>query len=456
MKTRTAKRLIAFILSLTMAAAAVSCGNIDDSSANAKDVDPGASQTQQTSGTSKAPSSPEAPEPIVTETEFEASEGELDEQFLANASDFTVKLLQNAVSDDLREGKNAMISSESVMLALGMTANGAGGKTLEEFETLLGGGMKLEDINRNLNLLISDAKNEQRVKFGIANSIWVREGERITMEKSFADICRRRYDAESFVAPFDDATLGKLNSWVSDNTNGMINKIKEEFSQDDVALLVNCIAFEGAWRDQYETPQITENATFHSAKDGDQTCTMLHSVEKYYLADDKAEGFMKYYMGGRYAFAALLPNEGISTADYISSLTGEGLRKTLSERSTDYDVFAQLPEFSFDWDASLVTSLKAMGLNEAFMESADLTNMAKTATGELFISDVVHKTHIELDRNGTKAAAVTMVVEQDNAMGVIEESKVKRIVLDRPFVMMIVDTKTDLPVFIGAVNTLEQ
>lgn len=236
----------------------------------------------------------------------------------------------------------------------------------------------------------------------------------------------------------------------------MINKIKDRFTADEVALLINCIAFEGEWLEQYEDKQIRENAKFYSVNDGEQICTMLHSTEKYYLADGKAEGFMKYYKGGRYAFAALLPENGVSTADYIESLTGESLRSLLSERSTDYDVFAQIPEFSFDWDASLVASLEAMGLNDAFLGSADFSNMTKTASGELFVSDVVHKTHIELDRSGTKAAAVTMVEMTDNCVEVVPESKVKNIILDRPFVMMIVDTQTDLPVFIGAVNTLEE
>ena len=234
----------------------------------------------------------------------------------------------------------------------------------------------------------------------------------------------------------------------------MIPKMLEKFSDSDVAVLLNCVCFNAEWAEEYNEDQILKDQTFRSANNGDQTCTMLCSDEGRYISDGNAEGFIKAYNGGRYAFAALLPNEGMSAADYIDTLTGEGFVKMIRESERDkYGLSVRMPEFSFDWNAHLSKALKEMGLKNAFTAGADFKNMAETASGQLYISEVIHKTHFELDRKGTKAAAATAVVMNDNAVEV-REKEMKNIVLDRPFVMAIIDTHTNIPVFIGAVNSV--
>lgn len=443
--TRMNKKLIAFLVALTMAASAVSCGNSESS--EAPDIKSGNSSVSA-SGNVKI-------DPVAASgVTFEKTEGDPDKAFTDHASDFAIELLKNAAIDDIRSGKNAVISPESVMYALALTENGAGGDTLAEFEKLLGGDLKTEDINKALNQLMTSAMSDEYVKFNIANSIWVRDDEsRINLKKEFAEINKRRYDADTFVTPFDEEAVKMLNNWVNDKTDGMINKIKESFSDSEVAVLVNTICFDAAWSDEYKDNQIKEGETFHSANDGDQTCTMLCSTEENYLSDGNAEGFLKYYKDGRYAFAALLPKEGMSTADYIDTLSGESFRKMIVERSThSYDVLTRTPEFSFDWDTHMQDALEKMGLNKVFNPDADLSNLAETSSGLLFVSDVIHKTHFELDRKGTRASAATAIVMVDNAM---EAKETKIITLDRPFVIAIVDMETNIPVFIGAVNTLE-
>lgn len=435
---RQITKLAAFLMALTMAASAVSCGSTESSEAG--DIKSGSVSIQPAADTGVG---------------FEANEGDPDKAFSDHAADFAIELLKKSAADDIRSGNNAVVSPESVMFALALTENGAGGETLAEFEKLLGGDMKTEDINKALNQLMTAANSDGNVKFKIANSIWVRDDEnRIRMKKEFAEINKKRFDADSFAARFDDDTLRKLNGWVSDRTDGMIQKMLEKFSDSDVAVLLNCVCFNAEWAEGYNEHQILKDQTFRSANNGDQTCTMLCSDEGRYISDGNAEGFIKAYNGGRYAFAALLPNEGMSAADYIDTLTGEGFVKMIRESERDkYGLSVRMPEFSFDWNAHLSKALKEMGLKNAFTAGADFKNMAETASGQLYISEVIHKTHFELDRKGTKAAAATAVIMNDNAVEV-REKEMKNMVLDRPFVMAIIDTQTNIPVFIGAVNSV--
>ena len=182
----------------------------------------------------------------------------------------------------------------------------------------------------------------------------------------------------------------------------------------------------------------------------------MHSTEDVYLSDgDAADGFMKYYLGGRYAFAALLPKEGVKLDDYVASLTGERLEKALQwDHSYDY-VRACLPKFNVEYSDSLSDNLKAMGMPTAFVSGqADFRRMVDAgAQNSPYISDVLHKTVVQLDEYGTKAAAVTAVIMAESTAPGEDEPRGITISLDRPFVYMIVDTSSSTPVFIGTMES---
>lgn len=127
----------------------------------------------------------------------------------------------------------------------------------------------------------------------------------------------------------------------------------------------------------------------------------------------------------------------------------------LSGVNYGYEVYSKIPEFKFDFGGSIAKDISAMGLDRAFASDADFSAMAKTSTGQLFIGDIIHKTHIEVNRYGTKAAAATEI-EMKCGAALIDDDKIRTVTLDRPFVMAIVDTQTSLPVFIGAVNSTEE
>ena len=177
---------------------------------------------------------------------------------------------------------------------------------------------------------------------------------------------------------------------------------------------------------------------------------MMYSQEFTYLEDGLATGFLKYYEGGTYAFAALLPNEGVSLEDYIASLTGQGLRDTLTFARQEA-VEAAIPQFTAQYDVELSGILSELGMADAFDASqADFSAMGSSPDGPLYLSRVLHKTFLALDAQGTRAGAAT-VVEVDTGA----DAPGRAVYLDRPFLYLLVDCEANLPLFIGTVQSLE-
>ena len=373
-------------------------------------------------------------------------------EFIDSQLSFTVRLLQETYSEN-KEG-NGLISPYSVAQALGMTANGADGKTLEEMENVLGGGMPIDSLNRYFRgqrEMTVNASDDPKWSVSTANSIWTRDDRsRIQVLPGFIQNCVDYYDSELYTAPFDDTTVTDVNNWVNEKTNSMIPTILQAIHPNDVMYLVNAVAFQAEWAEPYEEYMIKDGK--FTAYDGTvQEVKMLCSSEDY-ISDDNTKGIIKDYCGLKYAFAALLPDEDIPMDTYIEGLTAEKLRDLLANRFGDNytQANAKLPKFSYEYENELSQELIDMGMPTAFSEAADFTRM-NAADNKISIGEVLHKTFIDLDENGTKAAAATIVKMRDQAMPLSPE---KEIVFDRPFIYCIYDTNTLVPVFIGVINSL--
>jgi serpin B len=171
----------------------------------------------------------------------------------------------------------------------------------------------------------------------------------------------------------------------------------------------------------------------------------MYSDESKYLEDDMATGFLKPYADGKYAFVALLPNEGVKVADYVSSLTSNNVSRLLNSME-DVTVMTAIPKFKTEYDIEMSEILESMGMPDAFDEGlADFSKMASLQEGKLFISQVKHKTFLALDEKGTRAGAVTSV----EMAGTSAPVDIKQVYLDRPFVYMIIDSELNMPIFIG-------
>ncbi|MBR6106782.1 MAG: serpin family protein [Oscillospiraceae bacterium] len=369
-----------------------------------------------------------------------------DETYCAGQTAFALKLMQETLK---KQQDNVLISPYSVMQALAMTANGANGDTLAQMEQTLGG-LPIADLNRYLYTVRTNQPNTEACKLECANSLWIRDdGDRIEAKPDFLQTTADYYGAPAYKRPFDQSTADEINSWCSEHTDGMIPHVISEIDETELMYLINAVVFDAKWEKQYENDPTDRD--FKALDGSTQTAQMMYSDEHLYLTDAHACGFMKPYAGGKYAFAALLPEEGLSVTDYVAGLTPESLRKTLTGADRE-DVYAGLPEFTYDFDTEMTEQLSNMGMPGAFSEGADFRRMAKTDNGLLYIDKVLHKTHIEVDPKGTKAAAVTAVIMTNECDA--ETPEPKYVILDRPFLYMIVDTETGLPVFMGILTEI--
>ncbi|MBP5230310.1 MAG: proteinase inhibitor I4 serpin, partial [Clostridia bacterium] len=247
------------------------------------------------------------------------------------------------------------------------------------------------------------------------------------------------------------STVDAINGWCRTNTDNMIEKILEydDVDESTTMILLNALCFEALWSDQYQDYQCRK-AEFHGETETTEV-TMMYSEEYGYISGANETGFAKRYEGGKYAFVALLPNEGMSMSEYLATLTGERFLSLVDERKGAVD--AGLPKFTFDWSDSLVPALQKLGMVTVFTGQSDLSGLGYyDDDAPLYISDVIHKTHIEVEESGTKAAAVTAVIV--NKATAVNPAEIKKVILDRPFIYAIVDTATNLPVFLGCVTDL--
>ncbi len=348
------------------------------------------------------------------------------------------------------EGPNRLLSPASVLCALGMVLEGAEGETRSQMEAALG--VSCEALEAFLGPWLSALNGEEEGALHAADGIWIKEDENLRISEDFLQRNRAYYGAAVEQCPFDAAALDRINGFVARNTHGMIEKLLDALPRDAVMVLVNALAFEADWETPYREDQVRPGV-FHPESGGEQEATFLYGGENVYLKDENTAGFLKYYSGGRYAFAALLPAEGTALEDYVASLSGEKLQSLLAG-AKETKVETVTPKFETAFSVLLNDALRAMGMTDAF--DADLGNFSALGfcdNGDnLFIGQVVHKTFLKLDEKGTRAGAATGVTIYA-ASALLEPPP--QVVLDRPFVYLLLDTETDIPLFIGVVDSLE-
>lgn len=361
----------------------------------------------------------------------------------AAAADFGVRLFQTS----MEKGKNTLISPLSVLYALAMTTNGADGETLAQMEQVLG--MDVDNLNSYMLAYLDLLPEAKDYKMSLANSIWFKDDPNFLVEQSFLQTNADYYGAGAYKAAFDEGTRNDINNWVKEHTDGMIPEILDEIPDEAIMYLVNALAFDAKWADEYEEHQIREGR--FTMEDGTrQDVDMMHSEEYTYLEDDMATGFIKYYKDRRYAFVAMLPNEGVTVSQYVDSLTGEHLRDLLNNPQ-DLTVFASIPKFETEYDIEMSEVLQEMGMTDAFdLRVADFSRLGTYNVDgmNICINRVLHKTFISVTEQGTRAGAATAV--EMVAEGAAEIIEYKEVVLDRPFVYMLIDCETNLPFFIGS------
>ncbi len=343
------------------------------------------------------------------------------------------------------DGKNKLVSPISMVMALGMALNGAGGDTkaqiLNAFDT------DETTFNRILQEVLDNADSGEK-QLSFANGIWVNgKGE---INKDFASRIKHILSAKIDEDTFSSKTVQSINDFVNKSTKGQIQKLMGSIDTEASMVLVNALSFDGKWEKPFDEFLIENNYDFTTEDNEVQKVTMLMGGAKDYIEINGAKGFTYAYAGGKYSFIGLLPKKGESVEKFIGCLNGDDFIKAYENREFA-TVNIGIPEFSFDYGMDACEILKSLGMKDAFDSlKADFSGMFKTNNGQ-HISNIIHKTHIELDRNGTKAAAVTgMVVLM---AGPPSFNKPKEVILDRPFAYMIFDNNAKMPVFIGTLQT---
>ena len=363
---------------------------------------------------------------------------ETDERFASAVTALAVRLFRASYS----AGECGCISPLSLVSALAMCENGAAGNTLSQFEELFG--LTRDELNGYMYTYLNSITSSGKVKFNTANSIWLRDS--FVPTPTFLQSNANYYSAAVYRSDFGRETVKDINEWVRQNTDGIIKKTIDTIPKTAVFYLVNATVFDAEWATVYEKSMVSDG-TFTSYSGERRTARMMRSEENKYISGDGVTGFMKYYSGGRYALATLLPETDID--GFIAGLDGGTLRALISGAEGGI-VRATMPRFSFQSDYEMCGALSALGLTDAFSSDADFSALGATENGDAaYIASVIHKTDITVDERGTRAGAVT-VIRGDATSA--DHSRAWTVTLDRPFVFVIVDTETGFPVFMGAVT----
>jgi len=341
-----------------------------------------------------------------------------------------------------------MISPLSVSLALAMTYNGADGDTKEAMEkTLELNGLTVDEINENYKILIDAlASVDPKVLMNIANSIWYEQI--FEVEQDFINVNQNYFYAE--VSPLDftnpDAVT-TINNWVADKTNDKITEIINEIPPLAVMYLINAIYFKGIWKYEFDESDTEEKSFYLSDGTTKDVPMMVQEASFNFFSNDIMQAVEMPYGAGNYSMIILLPQYSKTPDDIIGQLTNENWNSWLSEFYEAEKVQIHLPKFKFEYKNLLNDELINMDMGIAFSGSADFSKI--NPFEQLFISRVIHKSFIEVNEEGTEAAAVTAVEISLTSSGGGEGAIFFHV--NQPFIFAIKEKYTNTIVFMGRV-----
>jgi serpin B len=364
--------------------------------------------------------------------------------------DFGLALLHATSADS---GVNVVVSPASVHAALSMTVNGATGETAEQMRKVLRtDSMSPAEADAQwASLLAGLASRSSDQTLEIADALFARKG--VAFKKPFVQADRDSFGAQISTLDFGkDDVAGIVNRWVSDNTHGMITKMVGQVPPNAILYLANAVYFKGDWQTPFKH-EATGKQPFTRADGSKVTAEMMNLAESLpYYENAQLQATSLPYKGGDAAYYVILPKPGVKLDAALTSLSGSGFRgmRTGLDSADATEVVLGLPKLDTDFGISLRDALIGMGMPRAFDErSAQFSGMADLDY-PIYIGDVIHKTKVKVDEQGTVAAAATVVAMETGAAAPSFEPK--RIVCDRPYGFAIVDRRSGAMLFLGAVN----
>ena len=347
------------------------------------------------------------------------------------------------------EKENVFISPLSASIALSMTTNGAEDSTLEEMKTTLGfKDYSLDEMNTYYNKLVSGLlAADNTTTLGIANSIWIKEGFKV--KQPFVDINKDMYDAEVRNLDFNNPkAVDIINQWCSDKTNKRITDILEYISQDARLYLINALYFKGTWVSKFDKKN-TVSEDFTTISGQKNKVDMMHQeCTTPYVVDEGLQIAELPYGNEAFSMVILLPEENQSMDDVMNQLTPDNWSKWMG-RLNSRNIDIKLPRFKFEYSRELIDDLKKLGMNAPFGGGA---NFSKMSDADLYIGLVKQNTFVEVNEEGTEAAAVTIVGMYESSAGPDPQKIYFHV--NRPFVYVIKEKSTGAILFMGKMGSI--
>ncbi len=369
----------------------------------------------------------------------------VDSKVVAANTKFGFKLYKEILKQD--SNKNVFVSPTSVAIALSMTYNGASGETQQAMAKALElQGITLPTVNQANNTLKASLENaDPEVQLSIANSLWAKQG--VTFKPDFMERNRQFYGAKVTELDFANAEATRtINNWVKENTRGKIDQVVDQLKPDDVLFLINAIYFKGNWTKKFDQNQTAERPFYLSNGTQKQHPMMSQSGKYRYYENETFQAVSLPYGKGRLSLYVFLPRENNSLDAFQQQLAVENWQQWMNQfRMRNGSI--QLPRFKFDYDIQLNNALKVLGMESAFSDGADFSNMTSASVA---INEVKHKTFVEVNEEGTEAAAVTSVGVALTSAQMPEEPF--QMVVNRPFFCAIRDNQTGTVLFMGSLR----
>lgn len=384
-------------------------------------------------------------EPLLEELPRPLSQAE--SRLIDAGNQFSFDLFRQATRN-LPVDSNAFLSPVSASMALGMALNGAGGETFDAMRQALGfGDLPLEQINQGYKSLIELLTGLDRsTEMVAANSVWLAQG--FPMEAGFREAARTWFGAEAEELDFSSPTaLSRINGWVAEATRNRIPKLLDQIRPEEVAFLVNALYFKGRWRVAFD-PKQTQPSPFHAADGSTASVSMMHLKDGVrYARTQNYEAAELLYGNGAFAMVIVLPAAGQTVAELVAAMDA-ATWSDLTGRLAESEVELRLPRFKFELTRELKDDLSELGMGIAFDPNrADFYGIADVRPDRLYLTRVLQKTFVEVNEEGTEAAAAT-------AVGVGVTSMPPTMEVNRPFLFAIRERLSGAVVFMGQVNVL--
>ncbi len=364
-------------------------------------------------------------------------------EIISKSNNFGIDLFKKTAS--VEEG-NIMLSPLSASAALTMLLNGCNNDTYNQIQQMLGfEGMSTTDINETYKSLVDQLLNaDPEVKLAIANAIWYRQG--FDVKPPFLNTMQNDFSAHIEGLDFSQqSALTTMNKWASDNTYGKIPKVLNEISPDAVMFLMNALYFKGTWTYQFDKSK-TNTENFYKEDGSNVSVSMMHiNLNANVYSNTSYSAIELNYGRTNFSMIVIVPNETLSGLfNDFSNEDWNSLTSSFNTTQSKPEWAVSLPKFTFSYEKVLNDQLKSMGMIDAF--NPMVANLTGISDADIFVSFVKQNTFVDVNEEGTEAAAVTTIGIELTSIG---DSHV--FIVNKPFVFAIRERTTNTILFIGKV-----